>query len=294
MANTFNTGTYPQEWAAKLQERLNHPTNWKEVAKIIYTNTRIMNVPYMPVANEPVMQTGTRGTAYGVTDFTLSNDALTINVFKPIASFIDQADLAQCTFVSQMEMADLQGRKINEQIETAMMADHASWTNFGDTGGGALGLATTAITVSATNVDDIIRGLKREIVKANGLDLANRNGMFIVWRPADFEMLEQFVQANGFQVADRALVDGIDMGFKYLNVYHYQSNDFATGHVFAGVKGLYTIGILKSTFGQIKINQDPPITGAGPVSGISIVARADYGLLTPTHYLPVLFDVNVA
>lgn len=289
MANTFDTGTYPQEWAAKLQERLNHPTNWKEVAKVLYTDTRIMNVPYIPVANEPVMQTGTRGTAYGFTDFTISNDALTISTFKPIATFIDQGDLAQCKFTSQMEFADLQGQKINEQIEVAMLADHASWTNIGDTGGVVTLASTGTLTVSATNIDDIIRGVRREVTKANGQNLSARNGIFMIWRPADFELLEQFVQANGFTQADIALKNGAVSGLHYMGVDHYVSNDFTAGHVFAGVKGLYTIGILKSTYGQIKVIQDPLNQ-----SGVSVVARADYGLLTPTHYKPLLFDVNVA
>lgn len=289
MANAYNTGVYPQEWETKLQERLNHPTSWKKVARVIYTNKQVLNVPYIPVGNEPVMQTGTRGTAYGFSDFSVTNNTLTITTYKPIPVFIDRADLAQCTLVDQMGMADLQGQKINEWVESAMLGDHASWTNIGDTGGGVIGLASTAITVSPTNIDDIVRAIKREIVKANGLDLANQNGMFIIWRPADFELLEAFCQANGFVTADSYLKDGLPFeGFKYMNVEHYQSNDYTAGHVFAGVKTLYTIGILKDTYGQVIVTVDPLNQ-----SGVGIVSRVDYGLLTPTHYLPVLFDVNV-
>lgn len=287
MANTFNTGVYRQEWATQLQERLNHPTNWKEVANVIYTNTQVQNVPYM--STTPSLQTGTRGTAYGFSDFALTNNTLTITTYKPVPIFIDRADLAQCTLVNQMELASLQGQLINEQIETAMLADHASWTNIGDTGTGAVGLASTALTVSATNIDDIIRGVKREIVKANGLDLAARNGIFFIWRPADFELLEAFVQANGFTSADTALKNGAVSGLHYMGADHYISNDFTAGHVFAGVKGLYTIGILKETYGQIVVTQDPNLQ-----SGIGVISRVDYGTLVPTKYLPVLFDINVA
>lgn len=287
MSNTYGSGTYPQEWAKKLQERLDHPTTWKQIARVIYTDTRILNVPYM--STTPAVQTLTRGTAYTMQDYALTNNTLTISSDIVAPQFIDRADLAQCTLVNQMEMADLQGQMINEYIEAAMLADHAAWTNFGDTGAGVLGLASTAITVSATNIDDIIRGLKREIVKANGINLFNKNGAFIVWRPQDFEMLEAFCQANGFVTSDSYLKNGLPFGgFSYMNVDHYQSNDFTAGHVFAGVKNLYTIGILSSTWGQIVQTTDPL-----NVSGVGIVSRADYGLLTPTKYLPVLFDVNV-
>jgi len=299
MANTYNTGTYPQEWETSLQMRLNHPTTWKQVAKVVYTDMRVLNVPFLTTASEPAFTTGTRGTAYIPTDYVLTDDILTISNYRYASQFIDRADLAQFQLFQAVEAGDLQGHKINEGIEAAMLADFASWTAFGDTGGGVLGLSSNPITVSATNVDDIIRGIKREIVKANGIELANKNGIFIVWRPADFELLEAFVQANGFVTADSYLRDGVNFGgFNYMNVDHYQSNDFTAGHVFAGVKGLYTIGLLKSTWGKVQVNQDPPISGSGgaygPVSGINVFTRADYGLLTPTHYKPVLFNVVVA
>ncbi len=294
MANTYNSGTYPQEWETSLQMRLNHPVTWKEVARTIYTDSRVVNVPFLTTASEPAFQSGTRGTAYSITDYIMTDDTLTISNFRPVAQFIDRADLAQFKLFQAAEAGALQGRKISEGIEAAMLADHAAWTNFGDIGGGVLGLSANTITISSTNIDDVVRGVRREIEKANGIDLMKEKGVFFVWRPQDKEALEQFAQANGFNIADYALKNGIEGGYYFLNAYHYVSNDFTAGHVFAGVKGLYTIGILKSTWGKIVINEDPPATAGGPVSGISVVSRVDYGLLTPTHYLPVLFDVNVA
>lgn len=269
------------------------------MAKVIYTDFRVVNVPYLTTASEPAFTTGTRGVAYIPTDYTTTDDTLTISNYRYAAQFIDRADLAQFKLFQAVEAGELQGRKINEGIEAAMLADFASWTAFGDTGGGVLGLSSNAITVSQTNIDDIIRGVKREIVKANGIDLFNANGGFIVWRPQDFEMLEAFVQANGFVTADSYLRDGVPFGgFKYMNVEHYQSNDFTAGHVMAGVKGLYTIGLLKSTWGLVQVNNDPPISASGgsygPMSGINVFTRADYGLLTPTHYKPIIFNVVVA
>lgn len=293
MANSYGSGTYPQEWETSIQMRLNKPTNWKEVARVIYSDTYVLNVPYLTTASEPSFQTGTRGTAYSITDYTMTNNTLTISNFRPVAQFIDRADLAQFTLFQATEAGTLQGRVISEGVEAAMLADHASWTNFGDTGGGVLGLASTQITVTSTNIDDIVRGVRREIEIANGIDLMNEKGVFFIWRPADKEKLEQFAQANGFVLADYALKNGIESGYYFLNAYHYISNSHTANHVFAGVRGLYTIGILKSTWGKIVVNQDPPATAGGPVSGISVVSRCDYGLLTPTHFLPVLYDINV-
>lgn len=284
-----NTVVYAEEWAIKFQERLDKPTNWKEVCQVEYTDSRVFNNPYM--STTPSVQDGTRGTAYTHQDFGLTNESVTISTYKVLPFFIDRADLAQSTFVKQMDMAALQAQLLNERVETAMLASHADWTDFDNT---AIGGAAGNITVSATNIDDIIRGVKREINEANGMELAARNGIFILWRAADFEILEAFVQANGFSTADMALKDGAVAGLRYMGVDHYVSNSHAAGHLFAGVKKVYHLGILKSTYGQIVIDQEPALNGSGAASGIGIVARVDYAFKAWNNSKTVLFDVLVA
>lgn len=284
-----NTIVYAEDWATKLQERLSEENKWKKICKVDYTDSKVLHNPYL---TDPTVQTGTRGTPYTHQDIVITDENVTIDTFKILPQLIDRADLAQSTYANQMELADMQGVLLNEAIETAMLATHASFTNFGDTGGGVLGLSSTAITVSATNIDDIIRGIKREIRKANGQAMLDRYGGFIVWRPEDFELLEAFAQANGFVVADGALKDGTNQGFRYMGMEHYSSNKYTAGHVFAGVKGLLHLGICKSTYGQIVIDQEPA-TVDGAVSGIGVVSRVDYKFKVWTKVLPVLFDVNV-
>lgn len=263
---------------------------WKEVCRVEYTDTKVLHNPY---ETDAAVQAGSRGSGYTHQAITVTEENVDINTFKILPQLIDRADLAQQTYIKQMERADAQGVLLNEAIETAMMAEHAQWTNLGVTVGGSIGLASTAITVTASNVDDIIRAIKREIRKANGEDLMNRQGVFIVWRPEDFELLEGYVQANGFSTADAALKDGTQQGFKYMNVEHYSTNKYATGHVFAGVKKTFHLGICKSTYGQVVIDQEPATTG-GAVSGVGIVSRVDFKFKAWAKVVPVLFDVNVA
>lgn len=284
-----NTIIYAEEWATKLQERLSEPVKWKDICHVEYTNMRVLNNPYL---TEMTVQTGTRGSAYTMQDVTVTNESITISTYKVAPQQIDRADLAQTNFVNQMVLADKQGILLNEAIETAVYADHANFTNFGDTGSGVLGLASTAITVSGTNIDDIIRGVKREIRKAGGQSLMERNGVFFVWRPADLELLEAFMQANGYNTSDKALSDdpvGSNRGIPYMGATHYSSNLLASGHVFAGVKKLYHLGIVKDTYGQVVITQDPL-----NISAIGIVSRVDYAGKVWAKVAPVLFDVNVS
>ena len=277
---------YGEEWVTKLQERLDHPTNWKELLNVEMTNIQVINNPYL--STTPGTQVGTRGDAYSFETFAETNEKLTINSTDIIPIFVDQADLAQSTFSRQMYWADLQGQLINERLEVQVLAEHGSWTNFGTADIGAGGTSSSQITVSATNIDDIIRGFKRVVNEANGLDIAARNGLGIVWRPADFEILEAFVQANGFNTADMALKNGAVAGMHYMGVDHYISNDHTANHLFATVKKTGTLGILTDTFGQVKITQDPNLQ-----SGIGIISRVDYGFAWWNNYDSLYYDINV-
>jgi hypothetical protein len=285
-----NTIIYQEEWATKLQERLDYPTIWKDICNVEYTNERVLHRPYMTDATAAAH---TRGSVYTIQDVTITDSYVTINASSIVPQMIDRADLAQTVFASQMVLADRQGRLLNEKIESYLYGLHASYTNFGDLTT-SLGLGATAITVSATNIDDVIRGIKREISKANGDKLLEQNGGFIVWRPADFELLEAFMQANGFQTADTALKGGAGSGVEYMGLTHYKSNLLTASHVFAGVKKLMHLGIVKDTYGQIVVNQDPAGVSGGQFSAISIVSRVDYVGKVWDNFLPLLFDVNVA
>lgn len=278
---------YKNEYLTTLQDRLSETTKWKEIAKVEYTDTQVIHNPYL---TDVTANDGTRGTAYTPEAVTTTDDTVTINSFKIAAQYIDRADLAQKTFAGWMELADNQGIMLNEAIETAMYANHAEYTNFDNA---SIGGAAGNITVSESNIDDIIRGVKREIREANGENRMDRNGAFFVWRPADFEKLEAYVQAQGFSTADGALKDGTNQGFRYMGMEHYSSNKLASGHLFAGVKKALHLGICKSTYGKVNEIEDPVVSG-GQISGVGINSRVDFKFKAWAKVAPVLFDVLVA
>ncbi len=281
MAN--NTIIYKEDWAETLQAELDEPVKWKEICKIEYANTRVLHNPYL---TDATVQTGLRGTPYTMQAIVQTDESVTINTFKILPQVIDRADLAQSGYLRQMELAKRQGVLLNEAIESAVYADYGNMTAFDNaTIGGAAG----SITVSATNIDDIIRAVKREIREASGETLLERNGGFIVWRPADLEILEAFMQANGFAVADQALKDGTVQGIRYMGLSHYSSNLLTSGHLIAGVKKVYHLGIVKDTYGQIVVDDKDP----NLVSGISVVSRVDFAGKVWTKVKPVLFDIAV-
>jgi len=277
---------YHEEFETKLQERLSAPTVWKEVCKVIYTDSNTLHNPYL---TDSTVGTGTRGTGYTSTAVATTDDTIVISTYKYCAEHIDRADLAQKTFSNWMEIADNMAVMLNETIETAMLAEHAQWTNFDNA---SIGGEAGNITVSVSNVDDIIRAMKTAIRTAGGGELANRNGMFIEWREADFEKVEALASSQGFNTADDALKNGIKQGFKYGGVEHYSSSKHTAGHVFGGVKKAFTAGIVKSTYGKM-VDIMNPVVGGAQISGIGLETRVDYAFKAWVKTTPVLFDILV-
>jgi hypothetical protein len=275
------------EYETKLQERLSAPMVWKELCLVKYTNSGIWRNPYL---TDSTVGTGTRGTGYTSTAIATVDDTVTINTYKYSAEHIDDADLAQKTFSDFMEIADRMGTMLNEAMETAMLAEHAQWTNFDNA---SIGGSAGNITVSLSNIKKIISSIKREIREAGGGELAARHGIFIQWREADFELVELLASSEGFNTADDALKNGIKQGFKYMGVEHYSTSKNASGHVFAGVKKAFAVGVVKSTYGKMKTITNPVVGGA-QISGVGLESRIDYKFMAWAKMVPVLFDVLVA
>ncbi len=278
---------YSIEIETRLQERLDAPKVWKEVLDVKYTNSGTLKNPYLTDATQ---STGTRGTGYTSVAVATVDDSVSITDYVYSASHIDDADLAQKTFSDFMEVADNMAEVLSEGMETAMLAEHAQWTNFDNAsiGGGA-----GNITVAVSNIKNIITAMKREIREAKGGAMAAKNGMFIVWREADFEILEQLASSEGYNTADDALKNGIKQGFKYMGVEHYSSVFHAAGHVYGGVKKGMQVGVVKSTYGRVKTITNPVVSGA-QISGIGLETRIDRKFKCWTKMVPVQFDILVA
>jgi len=278
---------YKNEYLTTLQERLSDKDKVFDFCNVEFTDTQVIHNPYLTAATA---NTGTRGTAYTPEAVETTDDTITINTYKITAQYIDRADLAQKTFSGWMALAEDQAQSLREAIETAMFANHAEYTNFDNAsiGGGA-----GNITVTESNVEDIITGVLREIREAKGGSLLERNGAAIFWRPADYEMVEKVRAATGFSAADDVIINGVKVGFKFHGVENYYSNFMTSGHLLGGVKKALHLGICKSTYGQIYEIEDPVVSG-GQISGIGINSRADFKFKAWSRMVPVLFDILVA
>lgn len=297
-----NTIISQEVWENRLAQRLDKPQNWKEVCDVVYSDTQTMVLPYVAAANEPAVTTGffaaaaDRSTLTNVivsNAVTMATETLQIISTDYDAVYVDYADQAQSNYAKIASLGDLLGKKVNERVESLVMANAANQTNFGDAGAGVPGLGASTLTVSANNVDDIIRGIIEQINTANGFDLYKSNGGFVVWRPADWTFVTAFMQANGFSTADAALKAGGEIGVDFMGLKHYVSTSHTAGHLFAGVRKIVKLGLLKSTFGKTYVSETPG-HAAGMLSGTTIHTRLDYGFKTQTNIAGLVFDVNVS
>lgn len=298
-----NTIVLQEIWENKLAQRLDKPTNFKETCDVIYSDSQTYVLPYISTGGEPAVSAtyltseADRSNLTKVVtliDVTMSTETLQILTTNYDAVYVDYASQAQSNYAKIADLGTLLGKKLNERIESIIGANHINWTDFGDTGAGTLGLGATQITVSGNNVDDIVRGVIEQIYAANGFDLYKENGGFISWTPAQWTFMVQFMQANGFNIADAALKNGGMIGVDYLGLYHYVTTLGTANHTFAGVRKVQKLGLLRETYGKIYITETPSSSTAGFLSGTAIHGRLDYGLKVQTNVKPVVFDVNTA
>jgi len=271
----------------KLQERLSAPTKWKEICKVSYTNTGTLHNPYL---TDATVGTGTRGTGYTSAAVATTDEEVSITDYSYCAQHIDAADLAQKSFSDIMEIAENIGVMLNEKMETAMLAEHAQWTNFDNA---SIGGSPGNITVATSNIDDIVTEMKSVIRTAGGGEMAERNGIFIQWREADFAKVERLAASQGYNTADDVLKNGIKQGFRYLDVEHYSTSKNVAGHVFGGVKKAFHVGIVKSTYGKVDVIQNPVVSSA-QISGVGYHSRIDRKFKAWNKVVGVLFDILVA
>ncbi len=282
-AGTF---LYEEEWRETLQQQLDEPSVWKEICDVEFTNSHTINNPYH---TDTAVVTLERGSPYVYNTISQTNQSVAITVDRAVPEFIPRPTLAQSTYASIAQLARRQAVTLDEAIEAYIYTQHA--TNFTDFDNASIGGAAGSITVSATNVDDIMRALIREIQQASGQKMLEKNGAFIVWKPSHFESLVAFAQANGYNMADQWLRDGSNKakGIYYSGIWHYTTNLGLSGRIVGGIRKAIFVGVLADTYGNIMIDEKDP----GLRSGVGVVSSVTFGVTVWNNLIPVVFDMAV-
>jgi hypothetical protein len=271
----------------------------------MYTDNQTLVLPYEAAANEAtasgafLANAADRNTLSKVIVpgvVTQATETLQVVSTEYVSEYVDFADQVQSNYVKDAAIGTKLGKKVGERLEVLVLTAAAAATDFGDTGSGVLGLASTGFDVTDNNIDDVILGMKEQVNTANGSALAKEKGMFIVWRPKDWTKLERFMMSNGFNMADYTLKNGADTaGVFYDGVYHYMSTGHVSNHGFGGVRGVMKLGLRtggKAAYGKVEKVDHPASSTAGYLSGSNFYSRFDYGIKIPTNLAGTVFDLN--
>ena len=82
-----NTITYETSYDDVLQDRLDHPTTWKEMCDVMVTDTRVYSTSYM--STTPSVQTVSRGTGHSMQTYAETAETLTISTGRDLGLFLD-------------------------------------------------------------------------------------------------------------------------------------------------------------------------------------------------------------
>ena len=290
MANTI---IKQEAWKTKLQERLEEPKYFMELGEVEYTDTKVMHNPYR---NASTAVAGTRGTAYTASDVTHTDDTIDISLYYNAVEFIDRADLAQSTFVNQMNMAASQGDALLDVVEIEFLKEHANAgasIDDGDLATATNGGTGNPLELSSTNALEVLEIARLKIVQGKGLMELNRKGASAVMSPLQYSKFVSAAKSAGvLSFAESAHVTG---KVNKVNGFElFESNltdsttDAGTDHAIAFVNKSIHIGILRTTFGQITVVENPNRT-----SGIDVASRIDFQTKIWKQKAPLVVDLNI-
>ena len=196
MANTV-APLNPEKWMSDVQDYLNASLVAEKVCHMkkfdgMVSEGDTINFPYI---NDMRAQTYAQGTDLTIDEFTATQDQLSINRSYAATTPIDPVQVKQAMFKGYPEeLARQCAFVLSQELDQRVLGDGV--TNAGN--------SVTGGTLTAATVYTRLTEAMAAIQRANGAD----GEMFAVLDPERVALLAQSEVANGWNVADRALMNG--------------------------------------------------------------------------------------
>jgi len=238
MANTISSRTYRDKYKlATLEQSLRNRLVSEKICSVDRTDSKRIQSPYgsQPVATVQAI-TGT----YSISDYTTTDDTLTVTDEVIVAEHIFDFEDILTNF-------DIFASRVDETIyQVATKIDRFVLNNLTEDATGAYTTPAGGFTTVA-NVNPIMANL---ISKVAGFADVYK-GLFLVIENTDVVGFVQAQATNGFNFADSALKNGFMDSYMGVDIYVVRSGTFAdetlgtttytnAGHRVFGVKGVAT------------------------------------------------------
>lgn len=234
-------------WEARMQVNLRESMVAQEVAAVT-TSINGSDKIHKPYFTEFAVSSYTPGTDVTLQGASSTDDSITINTFKDVPIYIDEAEETQ-SFYDTMAMAiDSASYKLRDTIDAAVFAEVDNGTEFdaGDMGG----TDGSAIVLSSANIISLFSNARKAL---QTLNVVEANDFCAVLPPAALAYVAQSATGVGFNFADAALTNG-KVG-NYMGFDLYMSNNLTTGtyggtenttYCYIGKKGMIQLIMLAS------------------------------------------------
>lgn len=207
-------------WEARMQVNLRKTLVSQEVAAVTSALNRgdKIHKPYFTEHSAVSYTPGTEVTLQGASS---TDDSITINTFKDVPMYLDEAEETQSYYNTMAEMVDSASYQLADTIDAAVFAHSDYGTEFdaGDCGG----TNGSAIVLSSANVITLFSNARRALQVLNVIEA---NDFCAVLPPAAAMYVNQSATGVGFNFADAALNNG-RVG-NYMGFEIYVSNNLTT------------------------------------------------------------------
>lgn len=238
MANTISSRTYRDKYRkATLEQALRNMLVCEKICEVDRSDNKRIQSPY---GSQPTATVQAIAGTYSISDFTTTDDTLTVTDEVIVAEHIFD-------FEDILSNFDLFASRTDETIyQVATKIDRFVLNNLTEDATGAYTTPAGGFTTAA-NINEIMANL---ISKVAGHSEVYK-GLFLVIENTDVVGFVQAQATNGFSFADSALNNGFMANYMGVDVYVVRSGTFASetlgtttytnsGHRVFGVKGVST------------------------------------------------------
>jgi hypothetical protein len=208
-------------WEARGQINLRKALVAMEVASVTMTISGAdkLHKPYFTEHSAAAYTPGTEMTLQGASS---TDDSITINTFKVVPIYIDEAEETQSYYNTMAESVDSASYQLRDAIDSAVFGQVDSGTEFDD--GDIGGTAGSAIVLSSANIIALFSNARKALQTLNVVEAGD---FCAVLPPAALAKIAQSATSVGFNFADAALSNG-KVG-NYMGFDLYMSNNLSTG-----------------------------------------------------------------
>jgi hypothetical protein len=229
-------------WEARAQINLRKTLVAMEVASVT-TSISGGDKIHKPYFTEHSAVTYTPGKEVALQGVSSTDDSITINTFKDVPLYIDEAEETQSYYDTMAEAVDSASYQLRDTIDQAVFAQVDNGTEFDD--GDIGGTDGSAIVLTSANIISLFSNARKALQTLNVVEAGD---FCAVLTPSALAKISQAATSQGFNFADAALSNG-KVG-NYMGFDLYMSNNL-TSATYGGTANTFNCYIGKKKMIQL-------------------------------------------